>query len=57
MPKLERYDVHLIDDDTKNKWSMTFQAENYSHAEEQAEDALRDTGNMNDEIIMITKDH
>jgi hypothetical protein len=57
MPKLERFDVYLIDDDTKNKWSMTFQAEDYAHAEEQAINALHETSNINDDIVMITKDH
>jgi hypothetical protein len=53
---LHRYEVVLLDDDTKNRWTMTFQAEDFAHAEEQAVDTIESNGGS-DEIISINKDY
>jgi hypothetical protein len=49
---VEKYECILRDKVSGNRWSMTFQAEDFAHAEEQCKDAT--TG---DEIITITKDY
>jgi hypothetical protein len=53
---LHRYEVVCLDDDTKVRWTMTFQAEDFSHAEEQAVDTIESNGGS-DEIIEIKKDY
>ena len=56
MPDLQRYDVHLLTEDGRDPWSMTFQAESFAHAEEQAKDALKDDYSRS-EIVKITRDY
>jgi hypothetical protein len=54
--KLSRYEVVLLDDITKVKWTMTFQATDFAHAEEQAVDTIESNGS-DDEIITINKEY
>jgi len=51
---LEKYEVFIKGKDKMiQSWTLFFEAENFAHAEEQAQDYLDD----NDEIVKITKDY
>lgn len=56
---MEKYEVKLRNQHDKSRWSLMFSAENFSHAEEQANDYLRDQDalNLGWEIIEIQKDY
>jgi len=50
---MESYEVHLRHMHDGSRWSLRFDADNFAHAEEQAEPYLEDVY----EIITIEKDY
>jgi len=57
MSELQKYEVRLVVRDADGRidhmWSMTFHAENYGHAEEQAIDVLRENKDNDSKIERI----
>lgn len=57
MSELTKYEVRLVvrklDGTIDHMWSMTFMAENFGHAEEQALDVLRYNGDVDSKIERI----
>lgn len=52
---LQKYEVLLRHRRDASRWSLMFEAENFAHAEEQAQDCLREEPEY--EIIRIEKDY
>lgn len=55
---LEKYEVLLRHRGDASRWSLMFDAESFSHAEEQALDFMKDDDSMQSyEIIRIERDY